>query len=74
MTGTNKWNTKQTEKIQQDFLWALGPETTHQIARSEYQTDPDNIRIDKLIKLYNRYYLPKRNKDNSRGDFFAQNK
>ena len=28
ITGT-EWNNK--EKIQQDFLWALGPEATHQL-------------------------------------------
>ena len=70
MTGTNKWNTKQ-KKIQQDFLWALGPEATHQITKSDYRTDPDNIRIDKLIKPYNRNSLPKINKDKSRGNFFC---
>ena len=43
MTGTDERNTKQ-EKIQQDFLWALGPEATHQITRSEYRSDPDNIK------------------------------
>ena len=71
LTGTDKWNTKQ-EKIQQDFLWALRTKARHQITRSEYRTDPDNIKIDKLIKLYNRYYLPKRNNSNSRGDFLGK--
>ena len=32
MTGT-EWNTKE-EKIQQEILWALGPEAAHQITRS----------------------------------------
>ena len=48
------------KKIQQDFLWALGPEAAHQTAQSEHQIKPDKIKIDKLIKLQNRYYLPKR--------------
>ena len=68
MTGT-EWNNKEAT-IQQDFLWALGPEETHQITRSEYRTDPDNIKIEKLIKTYNRHYLPEGNKYNSRGEFF----
>ena len=72
MTGAD-WNTKK-EKLQQDFLWALGPESTHQITQSEYQTDPDNKKIDILIKLHNKFYLPKRNKYSSRGDFFRRNK
>ena len=59
MPGTDEWNSKQ-EKIQQDFLWALGTEATQQITRSEYRTKSDNIKIDKLIKLYNRYYIPKK--------------
>ena len=70
MTGT-EWNTKK-ETIHQDFLWALEPEATHQITRSEYQNEPDNIKIEKLINLYHRYYLPKRNKNNSRGDFLGK--
>ena len=52
LTGT-EWNTKE-EKIEQDFLWALGPEATHQLTQSENRTDPKNIKIDKLFKLYDR--------------------
>ena len=51
MAGTNEWSTKE-EKIQQDFLWALRPKATHQITKSDYRTDPDNIKIDKLKKNY----------------------
>ena len=60
MTGT-EWNTKE-EKIQQDFLWALGPEATHQMTPSEVRTDRHNIKVDKFIKCYNGYYLLKWNK------------
>ena len=69
MPGTGEWNTKQ-KNIQQDFLWALRPEPTHQTTKSQNRSDPDNIKIDKLIKLHNKYYLAKRNKYNPRGDFF----
>ena len=41
-------NTKE-EKIQKDFLWALRHKATHRITRSEYQTEPDKIKIDKLF-------------------------
>ena len=37
-----------------DFLWTLGPDATHQITQSEHRTDLDKIKIEKLIKLYNR--------------------
>ena len=60
------------EKIQQDFLWALGPKVTHQLTRSVDRTEPDKIKSHKLIKLYNRDYLPKRNKKNWRRDFLSQ--
>ena len=63
MNGT-EWNTKE-EKIQRDFLWALGLNAAHQIPQSEYRTDSDIIKIDKIFKLYNRHYLPKSNKYNS---------
>ena len=36
------------EKIQKDFLWALGPKATHQRTRSDYRTDPDNIKFKKI--------------------------
>ena len=62
------------EKIQQDFLWARGPKATHQITPSENRTERDSIKRDKLVKSCNRYYLPKKNKHNSRGDFLEQNK
>ena len=39
------------EKLQQDFLWARGPEATHRKPRSEYRTEWDKIKIDNLIKL-----------------------
>ena len=67
MTGT-ECNTKE-ETIQQNFLRALGPRATHQIARSEYRADPDKIKVENLIKLYKRYYIPKGNKYNSKRDF-----
>ena len=68
MTGT-EWNTKE-EKIQQDSLWTLEPKETHQITGSQYRTDTENIKRDKLIELCNTYYSPKRNKYKSRGDSF----
>ena len=71
MTGI-EWISKE-EKIHQDFLWALRPKAAHQITQSEYLTDPDNLRKEKLNKLYKSYYLTKRKKYNSRGDFFWAN-
>ena len=59
MTGT-EWDTKE-ENIQQEVLWALAPKATHQKTRSKYRTQPDKIKIDKIIKLYYRYNSPKRN-------------
>ena len=64
-TTETEWDRKE-EEIEQNFVWVLGPETTHQKTRSEYRTESDKIKIDKLIKLYYRYYLLKRNKYNSR--------
>ena len=70
MTGTD-WKTKE-EMIQQDFLCALGPEATDQIKRSEYRSEPDNNKLDKILKLCS-YYLPEINKYSSRGEFFGRN-
>ena len=71
MKGTG-WEAKKIR--QHTFLWALGPEATLEITRLEYQREQDKIKIDKLFKLHNRYNLPKKNKFNSRGDFFVHNK
>ena len=68
MTGTD-WNSKE-EKIKQDFLWAQRLEATHQIPRSEYRTDPENIKIDKLFKLYNRHYLPQKKRKTIHEEIF----
>ena len=68
MTDSN-WNTVEKE-IQEDFIWGVGPEAIYQITRAEYKTEPDTIPIDKLIKHFNQYYLPKRNIYHNRGDFF----
>ena len=54
MTGTDEWNTKE-KNMQQDVSRAIGPQAMHQITRSEYRKDRENTKIDKLIKLYNRY-------------------
>ena len=35
------------------FFWALGHESTNEITPFKYRTEPDKIKIDKLIKLYN---------------------
>ena len=50
MTWT-QWNTKK-EKTQQDFMWVLGPETTHQITQSGKRIEKDNFKLDKSINLY----------------------
>ena len=48
----------------------MGPEALYQITRAEYKTEPDNIKIKDLIRLYTEHYLPKRNTYHNRGDFF----
>ena len=63
------WGAKE-QAIQEDFIWEVGPEALFQITRAEYKTDPDNIKIKDLIRLYTEYYLPKRNTYHNRGDFF----
>ena len=40
------------------------------MARAEYKTEPDKIAIKELIRLFNEYFLPKRNTYHNRGEFF----
>ena len=63
------WDTKEPE-IRQDFIWGAGPSVIEIITKGEFNTDPDTIKIDKLIQLFREYYMPKRNTYHSRGDFF----
>ena len=40
------------------------------MTRAEYKTEPDKIAIKELIRLFNEYFLPKRNTYHNRGEFF----
>ena len=65
----NSWTGKEAE-IQEDFIWGVGPEALYQMTRAEYKTEPDNIAVKDLIRLFNEYFLPKRNTYHNRGEFF----
>ena len=64
------WTAEKEAQIQEDFIWGVGPEALYQITRAEYKTEPDSIKIKDLIRLYTEHYLPKRNTNYNRGDFF----
>ena len=66
------WTTKKDARIQDDFIWGVGPEALYQITRAKYKTEPDSIKIKDLIRLYTEHYLPKRNTYHNRRDFFGQ--
>ena len=68
MTQTD-WATKENQ-IQDDFVWGVGPEALYQMTRAEYKTEPDKIAVKELIRLFNEYFLPKRNTYHNRGEFF----
>ena len=68
MTQTG-WAGKEAE-IQEDFIWGIGPEAFYQMTRAEYKTEPDRIAVEDLIRLFNEYFLPKRNTYHNRGEFF----
>ena len=40
------------------------------MTRAEYKTEPDRIAVKDLIRLFNEYFLPKRNTYHNRGEFF----
>ena len=63
------WSDKETE-IQEDFIWGIGPEALYQMTGAEYKTEPDKIAVKDLIRLFNEYFLPKRNTYHNRGEFF----
>ena len=63
------WSGKEAE-IQEDFIWGIGPEALYQKTRAEYKTEPDKKAVTDLIRLFNEYFLPKRNTYHNRGEFF----
>ena len=63
------WSGKEAEN-QEDFIWGIGPEALYQMTRAEYKTEPDKIVVRDLIRLFNEYFLPKRNTFHNRGEFF----
>ena len=63
------WNTKEPE-IRQDFIWGARPSAIEIITKGEFNTDPDTIKVEKLIQLFWEYYMPNRNTYHSCGDFF----
>ena len=69
MTRTG-WAGKEAE-IQEDFIWRIGSEALYQMTRAEYKTEPDTIAVRYLIRLFNEYFLPKRNNYHNRGEFFC---
>ena len=40
------------------------------MTRADYKTEPDKIAIKELIRLFNEYFLPKRNTYHNLGEFF----
>ena len=64
----NGW-TEQEQAIQKDFEWGVGPGALYHITRAEYETETDSIEVKDLIRLFDEYYLPKRNTYHNRGDF-----
>ena len=63
------WATKESQ-IQDDFVWGIDPEGLYQMTRAEYKTEPDKIALNDLIRLFNEYFLPKRNTYPNSGEFF----
>ena len=49
----------------------MGPEDLYQITGPEYKTEPDSLKTKDLIRLFNEYYMPKRNTYHNRRDFFS---
>ena len=59
-----------TQKNRKSDNISYGAPDRRQSKSSEFNTDPDTIKTDKLIQLFREYYMPKRNTYHSRGDFF----
>ena len=65
----NDWSGNEAA-VQEDFIWGIGPEALFQMTRAEYKTEPDKIAVKDRIRLFNEYFLSKRNTYHYRGEFF----
>ena len=54
------WATKKN-RYKAILYGGIGPEALYQMTRAEYETEPVKIAIKELIRLFNEYFLPKRN-------------
>ena len=63
-----RWTEKEPE-IKQDLIWGAGPSAIENITKGDFNTDPDTINTERLLQLFEDYYMSKRNTYNSRGDF-----
>ena len=68
MTQTS-WLEKLTE-VQEDIIWGIGPEALYQMTREEHRTELDKIAIKDFIRLFNEYFLPKKNVYHNPGELF----
>ena len=66
---SNRWTEKEPE-IREDLNWGAGPSAIENITKVEFNTDPNTINTERLLQLFEDYYMPKRNTYQSRGDFF----
>ena len=67
--STNNGWTQKEPMIRQDSIWGGGPSAIETITKREFNTNPDTINTEKLIRLIKDYYMPKRNTYHTRGDF-----
>ena len=72
MTKTG-WPEKQTE-VHEDFIRGIGPKALYQMTRAKYKTEPDKKEIKDLIRLFNAYFLPKRNVYHNEGNASGQSR
>ena len=47
----------------------MGPEALYQITRAEYKTEPDRIKVKEFIRLFTKFYMPKKYIYHNRRDF-----
>ena len=56
---TRNCSSEKGGEIQKKFKWGIGPEALYQTTRTEYETVPDGIAVNDLIRLFNEYFLRK---------------
>ena len=68
--GTEGMDAHTIYHLKGDVIWALGPKPKHEIMRGQWGRELKCVKIQELLKLFKKTFMPARNAFHSRAQFF----